>query len=82
MTLQPQRCPWTLREELGGSRRMRGYYSGRYMDSNIVSGQVELRQHIWKRLGCVFFAGGGIVAPSLREFRISNLLPSYGTGIR
>ncbi|MCD8166729.1 MAG: outer membrane protein assembly factor [Bacteroides sp.] len=59
----PKDAPWTLREELGGSRRMRGYYSGRYMDSNIMSGQIELRQHLWKRLGCVFFAGGGTVAP-------------------
>ncbi len=78
----PKDAPWTLREELGGSRRMRGHYSGRYMDSNIMSGQIELRQHLWKRLGCIFFAGGGTVAPSLREFRISHLLPSYGTGIR
>ncbi len=78
----PKDTPWTLREELGGSRRMRGYYSGRYIDSNILSGQLELRQHLWNRLGCALFVGGGSVAPTIGAFRLSRLLPTYGAGLR
>ena len=74
--------PWTLREELGGIYRMRGYYTGRYMDNNIVSSQVELRQHVAGRIGAVVWAGGGTVFPTLQKFDMKNLLPKYGLGFR
>lgn len=76
-------APWTLREELGGVMgRMRGYYSGRYIDCNQVSVQVELRQHIASRFGCVAWIGGGTVFPSLPEFKWKNILPNGGIGFR
>ncbi|KAA6310067.1 hypothetical protein EZS27_038565, partial [termite gut metagenome] len=74
--------PWPLMEELGGTNRMRGYYRGRYIDNNIVSGQVELRQHIYKRIGCVAWVGGGTVFPSIQKFDVKNILPNYGLGFR
>ena len=75
--------PWTLREELGGAMgRMRGYYAGRYIDSNQVSAQIELRQHIASRLGCVAWVGAGTVFPSLMGFEWKNILPNYGLGLR
>lgn len=46
--------PWPLREELGsGDSRMRGYYGGRYIDCNQMTTQLELRQHIYSRIGGV-----------------------------
>lgn len=76
-------APWTLREELGGAMgRMRGYYAGRYIDSNQVSVQVELRQHIASRFGCVAWVGAGTVFPSLKGFAWRNILPNYGLGLR
>ncbi|MFV0417296.1 MAG: BamA/TamA family outer membrane protein [Dysgonomonas sp.] len=74
--------PWALREELGGNQRMRGYYSGRYIDNNIVSGQVELRQHIVQRFGFATWIGGGTVFPSVKKFDMKNILPNYGIGLR
>ena len=75
--------PWTLREELGsGSSRMRGYYGGRYVDCNMISAQLELRQHIYSRIGCVAWVGGGTVFPSFNEMRGKNILPNYGLGLR
>ena len=75
--------PWTLREELGGAMgRMRGYYAGRYIDSNQVSAQIELRQHIASRFGCVAWVGAGTVFPSLMGFEWKNILPNYGLGLR
>jgi len=76
-------APWTLREELGGvTGRMRGYYAGRYIDSNYISIQMELRQHLISRFGCVAWVGAGTVFPSLKEFKWSNILPNYGIGLR
>lgn len=75
--------PWTLREELGsGMSRMRGYYAGRYIDNNQISAQLELRQHIYGRVGCVAWAGGGTVFPSFSKLRWKNVLPNYGVGLR
>ena len=74
--------PWPLREELGGNQRMRGYYSGRYIDNNIASVQVELRQHIVQRFGFTTWIGGGTVFPAIDKFTAKNILPSYGIGLR
>ena len=75
--------PWILREELGGVMgRMRGYYAGRYIDSNQITAQIELRQHIISRFGCVAWAGAGTVFPSFREFSWKNILPNFGIGLR
>lgn len=74
--------PWPLREELGGGERMRGYYIGRYIDNNIVSAQIEMRQHIAWRLGASAWVGCGTVFPSLEAFDIKKLLPTYGIGFR
>lgn len=75
--------PWTLREELGGgTSRMRGYYAGRYIDNNQLSAQLELRQHIYGRVGCVAWAGGGTVFPSFGKLRWKDVLPNYGLGLR
>lgn len=77
------RSPWTLREQLGtGGSRMRGYYGGRYIDNNIVSGQIELRQRIISRLGFTTWAGGGTVFPQIKKFEWSQILPNYGIGLR
>lgn len=78
-----ENVPWILREELGGGAgRMRGYYAGRYIDSNQVCAQVELRQHIVSRFGCVAWVGAGSVFPSISKFEWKNILPNYGIGLR
>ena len=75
--------PWPLRPELGaGGMRMRGYYGGRYIDNNIMSAQVELRQHLYKRWGVVAWVGCGTVFPSFDALRASHLLLNYGVGVR
>jgi len=80
--LNDNKAPWPLKEMLGGNQRMRGYYSGRYIDNNIVSGQIELRQHLIKRFGGVIWFGGGTVFPSFDKFKVQHLLPTYGIGLR
>ena len=76
-------APWPLREELGsGMSRMRGYYAGRYIDNNQMVVQLELRQHVYGRIGCVAWAGGGTVFRSFGALRVADVLPNYGLGLR
>lgn len=78
-----QNAPWILREELGGAMgRMRGYYAGRFIDTNQGCAQIELRQHLASRFGCVAWVGAGTVFPSLEGFSWKNILPNYGVGLR
>jgi outer membrane protein assembly factor BamA len=78
----PENSPWTLKEQLGDNQRMRGYYAGRYIDNNIVIGQMELRQHIVQRFGCAAWIGGGAVFPAFDKFEAKNILPNWGVGLR
>ncbi len=74
--------PWPMLARLGGSNRMRGYYRGRYIDNNLLTFQVELRQHIWQRLGGVVWAGAGNSFHSIDRFKWAHTLPTYGVGLR
>lgn len=77
-----QDAPWTLLARMGGSYRMRGYYLGRYTDNNIITVQVELRQKIYRRIGCTIWGGAGNVFSTLSDYKWSQTLPNYGVGLR
>lgn len=74
--------PWPLLARLGGPYRMRGYYEGWFTDNNMITAQIELRQHIWRRIGCVVWGGAGNVFPMIDQFKWSQTLPNYGVGFR
>lgn len=74
--------PWALREEAGGLYRLRGYYAGRYVDNNLISAQVELRQKVFWRVGLAAFVGVGSLFPSFEDWRPTYILPSVGIGLR
>ncbi|MEG2772165.1 MAG: hypothetical protein RR960_07470, partial [Alistipes sp.] len=74
--------PWPMLARMGGSQRMRGYYAGRYTDNDMITMQVELRQKIYRRIGCVVWGGAGNVFPQLAAFNWSQTLPNYGVGLR
>ena len=72
--------PFFLLPQLGNDALMRGYYTGRYRDRNLLAGQAELRYRIIERLGVVGFIGTGEVAHN--SFSASQLKPNYGGGLR
>ena len=74
--------PVTLLPSIGGPERMRGYYYGRYRDNNIVSAQVELRQHVWEMIGCSAWIGGANLWGCESHFKIRHTLPNCGLGLR
>lgn len=82
-SLSNSEVPWQLRQEICyDDKRMRGYYSGGYMDDNQVCVQAELRQHLYKRLGAVVWGGYGTLFDKLSDIDSKHLLPNYGFGIR
>jgi len=68
---------------LGGSEIMRGYREGRYVDNNIIAGQVEYRKTFKNsRWGVVTFAGAGDVFNNSSELSLKNIRPNFGIGVR
>jgi outer membrane protein assembly factor BamA len=67
---------------LGGTKRMRGFYSGRYRDKNCWIAQAEYRVPLFWRLGMVGFISAGDVAPIINSFKTSTIKVAYGTGLR
>ncbi len=80
-TLQGNNPPFYLMPQLGNDQMMRGYYSGRYRDENLLALQTEIRYRFNPRLGIVGFLGGGMVYSS-GAFNLHNIKPSYGGGFR
>ncbi|MFT5834025.1 MAG: hypothetical protein ACI97N_001656 [Cognaticolwellia sp.] len=78
--------------ELGGTKRMRGYFQGRYRDNNALIIQAEYRVPILEniitsgffkdRFKVVVFGSLGNVAPTISDFDFSNTRYAYGAGFR
>lgn len=74
--------PWPLLARMGGSYRMRGYYEGQYIDNNMATTQLELRQKVYRRIGFTLWAGAGNVFSTYKSYKWSETLPNYGVGLR
>lgn len=67
----------------GANNELRGYTAGRYLDRYMFATQLEYRLSLPKRFGVVGFGGIGEVVPGGDQaFRINNLLPAGGGGLR
>lgn len=75
-------APFNELSFLGGNRKMRGYYSGRYRDNHLLLAQAEYRFPLFWRLKMVVFAGYGGVANEFSNFNISEFKLAYGAGLR
>lgn len=74
--------PFNMLALLGGTKRMRGFYEGRFRDKNNVIFQTELRADVYWRFGAVAFFNVGNVAHQPSAFRIENTRFTYGAGLR
>lgn len=50
----------------------------------MLSAQIELRQRIWRRIGCVVWGGAGNIFSERTDDRFdwAHTLPNYGIGLR
>ncbi len=74
--------PFTHLALMGGTRRMRGYYEGRYRDRHLMVLQGEYRFPLFWRLKGTVFGGLGNVAGELSGFRLDNTRYTLGAGLR
>lgn len=75
-------APFNALSLLGGTKRMRGYYEGRYRDKNAALVQAELRFDVYKRFGAVVFGGVGILGDDQQLLRANDPKTAYGAGLR
>lgn len=80
-TLQGSNTPFYLMPQLGSDQMMRGYYTGRFRDQNLLAAQAEYRYRFHPRFGVVGFMGAGTVY-SNGNMELTGLKPSYGGGFR
>ena len=80
-SIQGKKTPFYLLPQMGNDEIMRGYYTGRYRDQNLLAGQAELRYRYNNRFGAVVFGGGGQVFGN-GDFAVRHFKPSFGVGGR
>lgn len=80
-TLQGSNTPFYLMPQLGNDNMMRGYYTGRFRDQNLLAAQAEYRYRFHPRFGVVGFLGAGTVY-SNGNMELKGVKPSYGGGFR
>lgn len=80
-SLQGSRAPFYLLQELGNDMMMRGYYTGRYRDQNLLALQSEFRYRFIPRLGVAAFAAAGTVYGN-RQLNFRDIKPALGAGVR
>jgi outer membrane protein assembly factor BamA len=66
----------------GSNSDLRGYTTGQFQNHRMFATQIEYRRELPYRLGIVGFVGVGGVARYWKEFRINELLPAGGVGLR
>lgn len=75
-------APFNALSLLGGTKRLRGYYEGRFRDQNVGLLQTELRFDVYKRLGAVVFGGVGVLGDDQTLLRLNQPKATYGAGLR
>jgi hypothetical protein len=78
-------APFNQLALMGGEMMMRGYYTGRYRDNNLMAFQAEYRIlpfSFAKRFGASFFMGSGLVSKTLKYTQVKNLVFAGGVGLK
>lgn len=65
VSLTTGEAPFSALSFMGGNKRGRGFYEGRYRDDNLAFFQAEIRQHVWWRVGVVAFGSVGVLGTSI-----------------
>lgn len=74
--------PFFQMGNLGGMKKMRGFYEGRYRDNNLLVFQAEYRRHLFWLLGFTLFGDIGQVAHRYDSFQADHWRYTYGVGLR
>ncbi len=78
----PDELPFYQMGLLGGIKKMRGFYEGRFRDNNVILFQAEYRRWIWGPIGLTAFASAGQVASRYNLFHHTFWRYTWGAGLR
>jgi len=82
LSLTRGEAPFNALSLLGGTRRMRGYYEGRFRDQQLGLLQAEVRFDLYGRLGGVVFGSLGVLGTERPLLRLSDPKTAGGAGLR
>jgi hypothetical protein len=67
---------------IGGDKYVRGYYFGRFRDNNFSTVQLEMRNHLFWRIGIATFGGISMVYEKVNRIENESFKPNAGIGLR
>lgn len=67
---------------IGGDKYVRGYYLGRFREKNLSSVQLELRNHLFWRIGIATFGGLSMMYEKVNNIQNESFKPNVGVGLR
>ncbi|MFT4878587.1 MAG: outer membrane protein assembly factor BamA [Flavobacteriales bacterium] len=74
--------PFHMMAMLGGTKRMRGFYEGRFRDKSAAFVQTEWRSNVWRKWGVNGFLSAGFVGDNPSVWSIGNTRLAGGGGVR
>ena len=74
--------PFHQMATLGGSKKLRGYYDGKYRDYRHALLQTETRIIVYKRFGAAIFGGIGKVFKNADDIALNHIRWNIGAGLR
>lgn len=75
-------APFNQYALIGGNKKMRGFYEGRYRDKHSLILQTELRGDLYKRFGAAVFCSAGFLGSNNQYVRFNDAKFAYGLGFR
>ncbi len=74
--------PFFALPKLGGSKVMRGYYQGRFVDQKQMAAQVEYRFPLFWRLEQTLFTSASFIGKHHEDWRFDQMITAAGSGLR
>ncbi|MCA1759317.1 MAG: outer membrane protein assembly factor, partial [Bacteroidales bacterium] len=67
---------------IGGDKYARGYYLGRFRDNHFSTLQLEMRNHLFWRIGISTFGGISMIYEKVNSIEKESFKPNAGIGLR
>lgn len=80
--IQGENVPFNQLSLLGGAKKMRGLFEGKFRDKNFFLLQAESRFEVWKFFGLTAFSSLGYLGDEKQLVRFDKPKFTYGAGLR
>lgn len=76
------KVPFNQLPLIGGAKRMRGFYEGRFRSGNLLLAQAEYRAKVYRRYGAVFFVNAATLGQNVGNMADGKVHAAAGAGLR